>query len=499
MNIVYLTSEAIPFAKTGGLGDVGGTLPTQLASMGHHVSVILPAFQSIYSAGIEIAPTDISFAISMRPGKVVGCRLLRSKLPGSAVTVWFLDQPQYFDRDSLYGSTETDFPDNAERFTFFNRAAVQAIHRLELNPEIIHCNDWQTGLVPGLLKYDPSLNQCFRDTASLITIHNLAYQGHFPAQCFELTGLSWDHFHPNSFEFYNHLNFLKAGIISSDMVTTVSPQYAKEITTQQHGCGLDGVLRSVSNRLIGITNGIDESIWNPATDPAITVNYDVSSWREGKASNKQALQKRLGLEQNLDVPLIGLVGRLAAQKGWDLVLPVLRWHLSERRPTQWAVLGSGDPRYERELRELSNKYPEQFALHVGFSDNLAHQIEASSDLFLMPSHYEPCGLNQLYSLRYGSIPIVNPTGGLADTVINASTSNIQNNTATGFHLERPHPRALDEALGKALHLKYHQPKDWSQIVETGMSQDWSWHRSAEAYLVHYKKTIARKKRKVQSD
>lgn len=493
MNIVYLTTEAIPFARTGGLGDVCGSLPNRVCNLGHTVSVFLPAFRSIHNAGIPVVPTDISFMIEMKPGMPVGCRLLRSELPNSGVTVWFIDQPKYFDREELYGIKSGDYQDNAERFAFFSRATIKAIQRLQIQPDIVHCNDWQSGLIPGLVRKNDRVSQYFDKTATVMTIHNLAYQGHFPAKNFEFTGLSWEHFSPNSFEFYQHLNFLKSGIICADTVTTVSPQYAAEIKTSRYGCGLEEVLKASSSRLKGIINGIDEFIWNPTSDTLLPYHYDASNWLIGKQANKQHLQNKFRLNLSDSIPLIGLVGRLADQKGWDLILPVLRWHLQERRPTQWVVLGNGDPHLENTLKNLANEFPSQLAVHIGFSDPLAHLIEAASDIFLMPSHYEPCGLNQLYSLRYGSVPIVNPTGGLVDTVTNTDQHTISQGTATGFHLNHPDPRSLDDAIGVALATRFHQPNTWSQIVRTGMQQDWSWRRSASQYVNCYEESLRERK------
>lgn len=497
VNIVYLTSEAVPFAKTGGLADVCGTLPTRVARMGHRTTVIMPAFRSVRTCGLPVESTDISFAIPMSDQKLVGCRLLKGRLPDDDVAVWLIDQPQYFDRESLYGTSAGDYPDNAERFAFFCRAAIQAIRRIGWTVDIVHCNDWQSGLVPALMACDPQPQPWMRRAASVMTIHNLAYQGQFPREAFGWTGQDWRHFNASEFEFHNHLNFLKTGIITADMVTTVSPKYAKEIRTQQHGCGLERVLQYVADRLTGITNGIDETVWDPRTDPKLEAHYDVSNWREGKSQNKRSLQQRFNLQQSSEVPMIGLVGRLAQQKGWDLIVPVLRWHLQENRPTQWIVLGSGDSSYEHELKQLAAQYPQQFALHVGFDDTLAHRIEAGADVFLMPSHYEPCGLNQLYSLRYGAVPIVTATGGLADTVVQCTSETLASGAATGFFLSDNRPAALDDAIGQALQLRYHHPRQWDQLVETGMSQDWSWAKSAGQYVELYEKTLALKHQSMQ--
>ncbi|NND97408.1 MAG: glycogen synthase GlgA [Pirellulaceae bacterium] len=490
MNIVYLTTEAVPFAKTGGLADVCGTLPAKIASLGHRAAVVMPAFRGIRDCGMAVHSTDISFAVAMSDQKLVGARLLQSTLPDSEVPVWFIDQPRYFDRDGLYGDASGDYADNAERFSFFCRAALQAISRMGWMVDIVNCNDWQSGLVPALMKNMAGRHPWVAHAKSVMTIHNLAYQGLFSKHEYHWIGQDWIHFHPDQFEYYDGLNFLKTGIVTADTVTTVSPTYAKEIRTPEQGCGLDGVLASVADRITGITNGIDLEAWNPATDRMLRHHYDATNWRQGKTANKLALQQHFGMAPNGDVPLIGLVGRLAEQKGWDLIVPVLRRHLMENRPTQWVVLGSGDAGIEAALKELAETFPDRFGLHVGFSDELAHRIEASSDLFVMPSHYEPCGLNQMYSLRYGTIPIVTATGGLADTVVDCTAETLADGTATGFCLRDSSVDALDDAIGRALQLRYHSPEKWEQLIQTAMSQDWSWRKSASQYLELYERTIS---------
>ena len=496
MNIIYLTTEAVPFAKTGGLADVCGTLPAKIAALGHRTAIVMPAFRCIRNSGVKVEPTDISFAVPMSPQRLMGARLLRSTLPDSDVPVWFIDQPQYFDREGLYGSSNGDYPDNAERFSFFCRAALQAISRMGWKVDIVHCNDWQSGIVPALMKNAKAESASvirhpwIGNAKSMMTIHNLAYQGQFPKEEYRWTGQDWIHFHSNQFEFYDQINFLKTGIVSADSITTVSARYAQEICEPELGCGLDGVLKPAASRIAGIPNGIDQEVWNPATDSKIPTNYNIDTWKRGKAANKISLQEQFGLEQSESIPMIGLVGRLAEQKGWDLIVPVLRWHLSQNRPTQWFVLGSGDPRYEHQLRDLASEFPKNFGLHVGFSDPLAHHIEAASDLFVMPSHYEPCGLNQLYSLRYGTIPVVTATGGLADTVVDCNEESIDSKTATGFHLVERTAAGLDDAIGRALRLRYHSPEKWDQLVQTAMSQDWSWRKSARQYVNVYEKTIS---------
>ena len=492
MNIAYLTTEAVPFAKTGGLADVCGALPREVAALGHQCTIIMPAFRSVFRAGPAVEATDISFVVPMGPGRNVSARLLRSKLPGSDVTVWLIDQPQYFDRASLYGDARGDYPDNSERFAFYCRAALAALSRIDVKVDIVHCNDWQSGLVPALIKTAPESYGAFAGAASLMTIHNMAYQGSFPREDFRWAGLDWKHFTHQSFEFFGRLNFLKTGIATADYITTVSPRYAMEIQTQQHGCGLEGVLQSKGGRVTGIANGIDTSIWDPQSDVKLPARYGVNNWQQGKTANKISLQKEYGLEVSEDVPLIGLVGRLADQKGWNLILPVIQRHVEEKRPTQWIILGSGDPTIEANLKALTGSAPHQVAAYIGFHDALAHRIEAGADLFVMPSHYEPCGLNQLYSLRYGTVPVVTATGGLADTVVDATAETIELETATGFHLRDANAQGLDDALNRALHMRYHDKKTWENLVLRGMSADWSWRRSAAQYVELYEAAVSLK-------
>ncbi len=489
MDIVFISTEAFPFAKTGGLGDVCGSLPTALAALGHRVKLLMPAFRSIHHCGLPIRPTDQTLSVSF-DGRVVGARLLTATLPQSNVEVFFIDQPQYYDRPQLYGDAAGDYPDNCERFAFFCRAALQVIDRVCPHVDIVHCHDWQTGLVPAYMAYDFGSYAWMREARSVMTIHNLAYQGRFWHYDMPLTGLGWDRFNPAGLEFYGGLNFLKTGILLADMITTVSPTYAQEIQGTLHGCGLDSVLRDRQDRLRGIINGIDETIWNPAIDPHLAKNYNSQTWAEGKAANKRSLQTEFGLDIDAGIPMVGLVGRLADQKGWDLVLEVMGWHFAEGRPVQWIVLGTGEARYQDALAELASKHFDRFALSLAFSDALAHRIEAGADLFLMASRYEPCGLNQLYSLRYGTIPVVTATGGLVDTVIDANETTVRDATATGFRSVEFSAAAIDHQIGRALSLKFHMPSIWSAMVATGMNTDWSWRKSAARYNEVYAETFA---------
>ncbi|MEZ6089778.1 MAG: glycogen synthase GlgA [Pirellulaceae bacterium] len=492
MNIVIATSEAVPFAKTGGLADVCGSLSLQLRKLGHNVTVIMPAFRQVFKCGLPIEPTEISFPVAIA-GKSVSARILRSHLPDSDCEVLLVDQPVYFDREGLYGDAQGDYWDNCERFAFFCRAALSAIDQLDSPPDIVHCNDWQTGLIPAYIANRFDSHPWMMHATSVMTIHNMAYQGQFWHWDMLLTGLGWDQFTPDKMEFYGHLNLLKTGIVFADAITTVSERYAQEIQQPDHGCGLDGVLRLRRHLLTGIVNGVDDQIWNPATDPHLESNYDIDNWKAGKHANRSAIRTEFGLDDDPDLPLIGLVGRLAEQKGWDLVTDLMNNWLGEGTPAQWIVLGTGDLRYHQTLSELAARFGKRLAVHLGFSDRLAHRIEAAADIFLMPSRYEPCGLNQLYSLRYGAIPVVNPTGGLADTVVDATEQSIHERRATGFYMHGYHTRALGEALDRAVSLYRDHPTAWEQLVLTGMRQDWSWKRSAVRYEQLYQETIERER------
>lgn len=495
--MIFLTTEAVPFAKTGGLADVCGALPIELASRGHRPLVLMPAFPQIHLAGVPIETTDISFAVPIND-KIVGGRLLRSKLPGSEVPVYFIDQPQYYGRPALYGDAAGDYGDNCERFAFFCRAALQAITRLGCGADILHCNDWQTGLVPAYVRTEFERHPWMRKAATVLTVHNLAYQGHFWHWDMQLTGLPWEYFNPGGMEFYGHLNLLKTGLVFADSLSTVSPQYAKEIQTPEHGCGLDGVLRDRAADLVGIINGVDQSIWDPRTDPHLVKTYDEQTYMEGKSANRTALRAEFDLPDESRVPLIGLIGRLADQKGWDLVIEAMRDELERDSPMQWVVLGTGDPRYHKSLQELADEYPNRLGLRLGFSNSLAHLIEAAADMFLMPSRYEPCGLNQLYSLRYGTVPVVNPTGGLADTVVDTTAETLAAGAATGFHMREYSVDALVAALWRGALIYWDDPQNWARIVQTGMRQDWSWRKSAAEYERLYSKTRLRKEQRVAS-
>lgn len=488
MNVLFATAEAVPFCKTGGLGDVCGSLPTELVSRGIRPTIVLPGFRQALESGRPIERTGIEFEVPIA-GRAVAGSLLKSYLPNSEVPVYLVEQPGYFDRPGLYGEGGGEYKDNCERFVFFNRAVLEAIELVAPDTQVVHAHDWTTGLLPVYLKTLAGRNVAYDQIASLFTIHNLAYQGAFWHWDMELTGLDWKYFNWQQMEFYGQLNFMKSALVFADALSTVSPTYAKEIQHQEHGCGLDGVLQDRSRDLFGVLNGCDYSVWNPETDPHIAKQYSADDFVAGKAECKRALQEELGLPQRPEVPLISIVGRLADQKGFDLIAPLIP-QFAQRGAVQWAILGTGEPKYHQLLADLAERYPEQLAVRLEFSNPLAHRLEAGGDLFLMPSRYEPCGLNQMYSLRYGTVPVVRATGGLADTITDATDHTLATGTANGFSFVEYTADALAGTIERALSL-YRTPDAWRRLVRTGMNQDWSWQSSAEQYRRVYGETLNR--------
>ena len=489
MNILVATSEAVPFAKTGGLADVCGALPVELARLGHRTAVILPFYRRARYCGQPIEPLGIDFIVPIGSKTVTG-HLASGRLPQSDVPVYLVEQDQYFDREELYQEDGKDYEDNCERFVFFSRAVMEAIRLLELEVDVIHANDWQTGLVPAYLKLDYCRLPRYQSIACLFAVHNMGYQGRFWHWDMLLTGLDWKYFNWRQMEYFGKLNLLKTGLAFADAISTVSPRYAEEIQTPQFGCGLESVLRHRRDVLSGILNGVDYGLWDPAADRFLAANFDADSVAGRKPICKTALQEEMGLPREPDSPLVGMVGRLTEQKGFDLVAEVLpKW--VETADVQWVILGTGDPTYEKQFRTLTQRFPERVAARLEFSDELAHRIEAGADMFLMPSQYEPCGLNQLYSLKYGTVPVVRRTGGLADTVVDANDQTLGDGTANGFSFSEDDPEALSETLQRAC-AAYRRPDVWSQLIDTGMRQDWSWAHSARQYVALYQRIIARK-------
>ncbi|MGL4942486.1 MAG: glycogen synthase GlgA [Thermoguttaceae bacterium] len=483
MNILFAASEVTPFAKTGGLADVAGALPKALAELGHNVCVFAPFYRAVRNCGAEFEQLDTEFAIPVG-NRVVRGGLCKTTLPGSKVAVYFVQQDDYFDRDGLYGSGGEDYGDNCERFVFFCRAVMESIELLDISVDILHSNDWQTGLLPAYLDVIYRSRPHYRNIASLHTIHNLAYQGIFWHWDMVLTGLGWEQFTYDKMEFYGKLNLLKAGILYSDGVSAVSPRYAAEIQTTAFGCGLEAVLMYRAEALRGILNGVCTETWNPAIDPLIAATYTAETVAQRKPQNKAALQKTLGLPVEPRVPLLGVVGRLAWQKGHDLICESLPTWV-EKHGVQYAILGTGDPELEMQLAELARRYPHNVSVRLEFSDVLAHQIEAGADVFLMPSRYEPCGLNQMYSHLYGTLPVVHATGGLADTVVDANDANIAAGTANGFSFQEDSLYSFNTTLWRALRCYWEDRDIWMQLVKQAMKQDWSWNRSARQYVAYY--------------
>ncbi len=486
MRILFATAEAVPFAKTGGLADVSNALPRALRALGHDAALILPCYRHVRDKAPEpVEDTGIDVSVPV-DGKPQTARLLRTALPDPAVPVWLLDHPGYYDRELLYGKPEGEYADNAERFVFFARAALAAAKALGWRPDIYHCNDWQTSLVPVYLECLLHDDRFYHGARSLLTIHNLAYQGLFPAAAFALTGLDHGHFNWRELEFHGKLDLLKGGLVYADALSTVSTRYAKEIQTDEFGCGLDGVLASRADDLFGIINGIDYAVWDPSTDPLIPATYSPDD-TAGKAACKRALQRECGLPAS-DAPLVGMVSRLDKQKGLDIISEVLDDLLA--LGIQFVLLGTGNEQYHKQFQAFAAKYPAQCSANITFDNALAHRIEAGSDLYLMPSRYEPCGLNQLYSLRYGAVPVVRKTGGLADTITNCTPTALAKETANGFSFESYKPRALLAAMRRAVKL-FADKRAWRRLMLAGMRQDWSWARSARQYQALYERVCAR--------
>jgi starch synthase len=488
MKVLFAASEATGFAKTGGLADVIASLPRALAERGHDCTIMLPLYAAVRRAWEHLELLPYRFEVSF-PGRKVPGRLFRATLPHSNVRVILIEQPGYFERDdpargtgiyqfTLPNGQKIDYADNCERFVFFCRSVLEAARLLHFEPDVIHAHDWQTGLVPVYLReeFGP---RSFPNTRCLFTIHNIAYQGLFWMWDMNLTGLDWRLFNSQQLEFYRQVSFLKGGIVFANLVNTVSPTYAREIQTPDFGCGLEGVLTAHRQRLFGIPNGADYSVWNPAIDQLLPIQYDMGTVAEGKRTCKATLQHDLKLPVDLAIPLVGMVARLVPQKGTELVLRVADQLLQQG--AQLVVLGEGDPGIERQLEQVRSRYPDRMALFLGFDERLAHRIEAAADLFLMPSKYEPMGLNQLYSMKYGTPVVARTTGGLADTVIDASPHTLANGTATGFTFGPFSIEALWDALRRGLEMYRHQPDQWQALTHCCMRQDWSWNRSAAEY------------------
>jgi len=471
LKVLFVASEVAPFRKTGGLADVAGALPKALRRRGIDVRVVMPLYSGI--RWNEMERLDGTLAVPMYGGPLrAGVRL--GTLPGSDVPIYFIEYHRFFDRPYLYGPPGQAYPDNLERFALLSRGSLELCKALGFYPDVVHANDWQTALVPAYIN-TVEWSQPLHAAASLFTIHNLAYQGNFDGGAMFITGLGREHYHAGEFEHFGDVNLMKGALAHSTILSTVSPTYAGEIQTAAYGCGLDGVLAARRADLRGILNGIDFDEWNPATDPALVERFDLDRL-PGKARCKASLQREVGLPERPDVPLFGVIGRLTPQKGFDVLAHalerLLKWNL------QIVLLGSGDPDAEKFFAALAYQRGEKFRAYIGFDEGLSHRIEAGSDFFLMPSRFEPCGLNQMYSLRYGTLPVVRATGGLVDTVQNYDE---RSGGGTGFMFGDLTVDGLTNTIGWALSTYFDRPAHIQRMRRTAMAQDFSWQRAAGEY------------------
>lgn len=487
MKILMVSAEAVPFAKTGGLADAVSALAITFANMGHDVKIVIPRYYKIDRN--KLTPLEGPMGVPVGGGEA-WTQVFETTMPDcDNLKVYFIDHEQAFGRDGVYGTpSETDFHDNPYRFSILCHGAFQLCRKLGWIPDIIHCHDWSASPALVFLKHIYRYQE-FDNTAGVLTIHNLGYQGQYSKESFASFGIDWGLYYGAGFEHHGGINLLQAGISSADMITTVSPTYANEIQTMEGGFGMDGLLRVRSDVVRGILNGADLRAWNPKTDKKIPKNYDFKTIKD-KAVNKKALQEKMGLEVNPDVPVFGIVTRLADQKGIaELFAPTYgcMYNMCNNLKIQVAVLGSGEAWCENEIRTLESKLP-NFKAYIGYDENLSHLIEAGSDFFIMPSKYEPCGLNQIYSLLYGTLPIVRRTGGLADTVENY---NEQTGEGTGFMFDCLTPGAVYDTVGWATYAYYNKKDDIRKMQKAGMSKTFTWDKSAEAYLETYKEAIFR--------
>lgn len=481
MDILMVASEAAPFAKTGGLADVLGSLPKALKLLGCDVRVIMPFYRMVkegkFTFEVLAGNIEVPFGSEILKGNLLTTTFDRD------IPAYFIQRDEFFDRPYLYGSPKGDYSDNAERYTFFAKMAMVLPKKINFRPHIIHAHDWQSGLVPAYLKTWYKSDPFSFNTAAVYTIHNIAYQGIFPMQKFEITGLPQQVRTMDGMEFWGKINFMKAGIVYSDIITTVSPTYSREIQTEESGYGLEGILRTRASDLFGILNGVDYEAWNPETDPYIVARYtsrDIS----GKLRCKQDLIEELGLLKKLiNAPMLGIVSRLADQKGLDLLAGVMGDLMG--MDVGLALLGTGDEKYHNLFDKIAKRYPKKAGIKIKFDNVLAHKIVAGSDILLVPSRYEPCGLNQMYSLKYGTIPLVRTTGGLGDTI---EEFDEMKRTGTGFKFKEYSARAFLAKIKEATAV-YKNKDLWNTLIQNAMSKDFSWSVSAREYLWLYNKAL----------
>ena len=473
MKILFVASEGLPFSKTGGLADVVEALPKSLVALGHEVSVLLPRYRKTKVVGVGEPSLTVPMGDGLRfPAIAEGGAI-------HGVYYYFVDDPEYFDREQLYGVAGKDYPDNAERYAEFCVAAIEFCKHVWM-PDVIHCHDWQAALIPVLLQTRYAEDRAVADLPVVFTIHNMGYHGAFPPETMKKIGLPESLFTINGMEFFGQVNFLKGGLIYSDYLTTVSRKYAEEIKTVEYGQGLDGVVRNRADRLTGILNGVDYSAWSPERDKVIASRYSAKDL-SGKLACKKDLLQAFGLpEEAVSKPVIGIVSRFAAQKGFDLIEKIAAELLAEDMVI--TALGAGEPKYEKLFRELAKAFPSKFSVKVAYDNIVAHKIEAGADMFLMPSRYEPCGLNQIYGLKYGTVPVVRATGGLDDTIDQFDPAT---GRGTGFKFQAYDGVALLESVRQAISVYRNEPMVWRRIQLNGMAQDFSWQVSAKEYVKLY--------------
>ncbi len=484
MKIAFVSSEVEPYAKTGGLADVAGSLPIALEKLGCEVKIFLPKYFQIDEDKYGLHYNwNVGEMIIRVAGHSRSVHLHQATLPNSNIQVNFIDCPHYYHRGHIY----TNDPDEDERFILLCKGVIETLQRMQWVPDIIHCNDWQTGLLPLFVKDNYSWDRMFKSTAFLFTIHNIGYQGRFPKSTMFKAELKGEYFYPGGpVEMAGTVSFMKAGILFSEMISTVSETYANEILTPEYGAGMNPVLLQRKNDLYGILNGIDYTVWNPEDDKLIPFRYS-SHYLSGKMKNKKFLLEHANLPFDENLPLIGIVSRMVTQKGFDIFSDALENLV--QLPAQWAILGSGEDRFEDLFQNMAHHLPDKVFTYIGYNNELAHLIEAAADILLMPSHYEPCGLNQIYSLKYGTVPVVRKTGGLADTVLDWHEAlSFGNETGTGFSFNDYSSYAFYTTVERALRT-FHDKETWKKIQKNGMSKDYSWDSSAKEYLTLYEQAV----------
>lgn len=485
LKILIVASEVVPFAKSGGLADVIGALPKALRTLGHDVRIVMPRYYSVDRNKYDLQLLDGGLGVPMGIMGEAWAGVYEGKL--GDVPIYFIEHEGFFGRTGLYDEEGFAYSDNDNRFIFFSRAAMQLAKKLRFHPDVIHANDWHTAPIPIMLNTHYAYDSDFAYTGSLLTIHNLQHQGRFYKGAMEVLGIGWDHFNADELEEYGGINFLKGGIVHADAISTVSSKYAQEIRNAEFGCGLEHLIDRYAYKLHGILNGVDYEEWSPAIDPFIAQTFDIESM-EGKPVCKSALQRAFNLPIRSDVPLIGLVGRLAEQKGIDLIAHAI--HDLMQMEVQIVLLGTGEKWAEHFFSDIAGRYPQKFGCYIGYRNDLAHQIEAGSDLFLMPSRFEPCGLNQIYSLRYGTLPIVRATGGLDDTIENYHNDGMH---GSGFKFYDATPEALVNTLSWAVHTWYNDRSGFEQLQKNAMQERFDWANAAHEYELLYRRIVAGRK------